>query len=141
MRSGHTTSCGCSRKGANIIDLTDQTFGLLKAIEPVETNDERRAVWKCRCECGREATVTSHSLMSGKQKSCGCLKESLGERKIAEILTNNNIQYAPQYKIKKCKSIQTLPFDFAIFINNKLVGLIEYQGDIHYISTGGWNTK
>jgi hypothetical protein len=141
LRSGHTTSCGCSRKGVNIIDLTSQTFGLLKVIELVKTNDERRAVWRCRCECGRETTTTSQSLMLGKQKSCGCLKESLGERKIAEILTNNNIQYAPQYKIKECKSIQTLPFDFAIFIDNKLVGLIEYQGDIHYISTGGWNTK
>lgn len=141
LRSGHTTSCGCSRKGVNIIDLTSQTFGLLKVIELVETNDERRAVWKCRCECGRETTATSHSLISGKQKSCGCLKESLGERKIAEILTNNNIQYAPQYRIKECKNIQTLPFDFAIFIDGKLIGLIEYQGDIHYMSTGGWNTK
>ena len=47
----------------------------------------------------------------------------------------------PQYKIKECRNIQTLPFDFAIFVDSKLVGLIEYQGDIHYISTGGWNTK
>ena len=35
-----------------------------------------------------------------------------------------------------------MPFDFAIFDeNNKLLCLIEYQGDIHYIITGGWNNK
>ena len=35
-----------------------------------------------------------------------------------------------------------LLFDFAIFDkNNNLLCLIEYQGDIHFKSTGGWNTQ
>ena len=41
-----------------------------------------------------------------------------------------------------CKYKTYLLFDFAIFDkNNNLLCLIEYQGDIHFKSTGGWNTQ
>lgn len=49
--------------------------------------------------------------------------------------------YTTQYRIPECKSVRSLPFDFAIFDkDNNLKCLIEYQGDIHYKTTGGWNT-
>lgn len=43
LRSGHTTSCGCSRKGKNIIDLTGQTFGKLIVIKQTKVDKERKA--------------------------------------------------------------------------------------------------
>lgn len=30
--------------------------------------------WRCLCNCGGEVTETSHRLMSGRRRSCGCLK-------------------------------------------------------------------
>ena len=32
LRSGHTTSCGCSRKQSNIVDITGKSIGLVKVL-------------------------------------------------------------------------------------------------------------
>ena len=105
------------------------------------TDAEHRAIWLCTCSCGREVSVNSHLLLSGHTTSCGCKKESCGELKITSVLKEMGCDFQKQYKIPECSNIRPLPFDFAIFENGKLVALIEYQGDIHYHSTGGWNTK
>lgn len=34
----------------------------------------KHTYWKCRCECGKEKLIYSHNLISGKTKSCGCIK-------------------------------------------------------------------
>jgi len=61
---------------------------------------------------------------------------SQGERKILKILTKHNINNDPQYKFKDCKNIYPLRFDFGILNNSeKLLGLVEYHGEQHYIPT------
>ena len=62
---------------------------------------------------------------------CGCpyCNESLGERKITKILTDNNIIYIPQHKFPDCKYIKPLSFDFYLPIENLC---IEYDGKQHY---------
>lgn len=72
--SGRTQSCGCG-KGQRL-DLTGQRFGKLLVLEPAP-NIGRYTAWRCRCDCGKELTVRTNSLTSGRTKSCGCLK---GER-------------------------------------------------------------
>ena len=60
-------------------------------------------------------------------------KASSGEVYIANYLSNNNILYIPQYKIDECRNKNPLPFDFGIIDENeKLLGLIEFQGKQHY---------
>jgi hypothetical protein len=69
---------------------------------------------------------------------CGCptCNMSQGERKILKILTKHNINNDPQYKFKDCKNIYPLRFDFGILNNSeKLLGLVEYHGEQHYIPT------
>lgn len=61
-------------------------------------------------------------------------KSSKGEYYINEFLQNYNIDFKRQFRIKDCKDKRSLPFDFAIFKNNKLVFLIEYNGRQHYNS-------
>lgn len=55
------------------LDLTGQRFGKLTALAPAGKIGGRTA-WLCRCECGREAVVTTRKLRSGDTRSCGCLK-------------------------------------------------------------------
>lgn len=142
LRTGHTTSCGCSRQRANIKDLTGQRFGLLTVQDLAYVNNDHRAVWNCKCDCGNITQVSSHGLLGGHNVSCGCLHRSIGEIKIEEILSEMKLNYCNQYRINDCKYKKTLPFDFAIFdSNNQLLALIEYQGDIHFKITGGWNTE
>ena len=60
-----------------MLDLTDQRFGKLVAIEPTEKRRDRKIVWHCLCDCGNETFVTSSHLRSGHTKSCGCLREDV----------------------------------------------------------------
>lgn len=55
-------------------DLTGQRFGKLVALSPTEKRrDDGSVVWRCRCDCGREAEVSARRLTRGKVRSCGCL--------------------------------------------------------------------
>lgn len=65
-------------------------------------------------------------------KSCGCVN-SWGEKVIAKILTENNIQFKKQYTFKDLKNKGFLRFDFAIFNKlGELLFLIEFDGRQHY---------
>ena len=55
------------------IDLSDLTFGKLKAIARVETTHRSKQVhWLCECTCGRTHIVSGQSLRAGITTSCGC---------------------------------------------------------------------
>jgi len=61
------------------------------------------------------------------QEVCPCLRASKGERQVAEYLNVKMIKYYPQY-IMKAKYI----YDFAILNGNKIVALIEFDGEQHF---------
>ena len=62
-------------------DLANQRFGKLIAeyILPFKINGS--IVWSCACDCGNRCEVAAHALLSGNNRSCGCLrKEVLAKR-------------------------------------------------------------
>jgi hypothetical protein len=54
-------------------DLTNCRFGRLIVID-LSPNLDPVAIWRCRCDCGKEKLVKHLNLKSGRTKSCGCLK-------------------------------------------------------------------
>jgi hypothetical protein len=56
----------------HVKDLSGKTFGMLKVLKFAGVNEFRKALWLCRCECGKETVVVSQSLVSGNTVSCGC---------------------------------------------------------------------
>jgi hypothetical protein len=80
--------------------------------------------------CGNEWDVRAQSFIEGCR--CPSCNYSKAENKILEILNKYKIDYKCQYKITECKDKRSLPFDFAIFNNNKLICLIEADGKQHY---------
>lgn len=52
-------------------EMVGRGFGLLTVIERAGTDSARRAVWACRCACGRNTTVRGDHLRRGGIKSCG----------------------------------------------------------------------
>lgn len=52
-------------------DLIGKKFGSLTVIERCGSKNNR-AMWLCKCECGNQTIVDTHSLTSGNTKSCGC---------------------------------------------------------------------
>ena len=61
-----------------IKDLTNQKFGKLTAIKPLEKRKNRKVVWLCKCDCGNDYEIVGTSLTSGNAKSCGCLTKKHG---------------------------------------------------------------
>lgn len=61
-----------------------------------------------------------------------CKEISYGESLLRKIFEKQFINFAEQYKFSNCIYKKQLPFDFAIFENNKLSYLIEFQGSQHY---------
>jgi hypothetical protein len=57
-----------------IIDLNGKAFARLTVIEFAGQKKGGRALWRCRCECGKEAVVPGDCLRDGRSRSCGCLK-------------------------------------------------------------------
>ena len=59
---------------------------------------------------------------------------SFGETMIETILQQNNIQYIKEYSFSDLLSVNGCPlrFDFAIFENQELKYLIEFDGRQHY---------
>lgn len=87
--------------------------------------------------CGHIWKTRPDDILRGK----GCPKcaSPKGEKSVEEILNKLNINLKTQYKIIKCKNINPLPFDFAIFDNNNnLVFLLEYDGQQHFKSISIW---
>lgn len=67
LRNSKTKSSGCSQFQIKH-DLTGQTFGFLKVIEPVKNTRIRsnETRWKCLCQnCGRTVEVSSYWLRYG----------------------------------------------------------------------------
>lgn len=67
---------------------------------------------------------------------------SKGEREVFLILKKLRVTFYRETHIKDCRGDKkSLPFDFSVFIDDKLAALIEYNGCQHYIpsfSTEDW---
>ena len=55
-------------------DIAGQKFGRWTVLGLAGRTKYRKALWKCRCECGRERLVATGSLTTGQSRSCGCLR-------------------------------------------------------------------
>lgn len=73
-------------------------------------------------------------LFSGTR--CPRCRESKGEKEIRAYLEGHSIEYKEQFWFDDCRYKNPLPFDFAVFKENEIECLIEFQGVQHYKS--GW---
>lgn len=100
-----------------------------------------RIFLKCKClRCNNTTIVRKDSLVSGHKASCGCLN-SKGESAISIILTEKNINFKREFCFKDLKDKGALRFDFALFKEEKIAGLIEFQGIQHFIASGWQGEK
>ena len=111
-----------------------EQYGFLTIIGRGKQRDHHTYV-RCLCKCGKELEIRLEHLKGqgrkGRTISCGCASQSSGEIKITQLLEKANINFQTQYRIKNFNI--SAPFDFAIFNgDNKLLGLIEYDGEQHF---------
>lgn len=137
--SGHTKSCGCLQKTktseANVKDYSGVVApNGVKFLQKVRMNEHGTWIYKCQCPlCDNQFEAIPARVFSNHNTSCGCNRKSSGERIVSYILDKNHIKYKTQHIFDDCIDKNPLPFDFAIQDDNdKIVALIEYDGEQHY---------
>lgn len=60
------------------INLTNQRFGKLTALEATNMRQHKSVVWKCQCDCGNIHYVAASRLREGSIQSCGCARKGHG---------------------------------------------------------------
>jgi hypothetical protein len=112
-----------NRVAYNRAKLEGKRFSSLIVLRFIEINKLKRAVWLCRCDCGKEIDVETGALQSGNTKTCGCnnvgrfvqSKDKKVCRKCFEdLIVGNNflqgLQNSHNWICKSCKSKYDLKF-------------------------------
>ena len=149
LKNGSIKSCGCYRKermsiiginNSETVDLTEQKFGNLIALEPTEKRQGRSIIWKCQCNCGNIHYASASNLKGNSVTRCNnCTILSKGEEKIKSLLDKMSIPFSSQQTFDSCRSPVTntlLRFDF--YVNNQY--LIEFDGKQHFIESDFFNS-
>lgn len=106
----------------------------------MHTSGKRSRIYNCQCDCGKICQVQHSYLAYGDTTSCGCIR-SKGEFITRQTLQENKITFAQEYSFPDLKDIYELRFDFALFKDNKLIGLIEVQGEQHTNKSNGFYSE
>ncbi|MED2037258.1 hypothetical protein P4V58_08425 [Bacillus wiedmannii] len=96
-----------------------------------EYKTSRRKVDVMHVDCGKVFSATPNNILT-KGSGCPFCRSSKGEILIRKILINNEISFSEQVRFKDCKFVNTLPFDFGIIKDKQIIGLIEYDGELHF---------
>lgn len=68
------------------MELVNKKFGRLTVVKQARSYPRRGSFWACECECGTKTEVRGDRLVSGKTRSCGCLKAEHNARTRAAAL-------------------------------------------------------
>lgn len=85
LEYGHSTSCGCRqpRRGRTWTPLAETRdtevtpgahFGRWTVIGEPQPGKNRKALCRCNCDDKTEKNVSVRDLLTGRSKSCGCLR-------------------------------------------------------------------
>lgn len=77
LKSGSTKTCGCYNWTKSDDKVLGHKFGRLTPIRKLKSNKWNEIEWECLCDCGNKTNVSTHSLLSGGIRSCGCLPRDL----------------------------------------------------------------
>lgn len=131
LQSEKSKDCGCQIRKYQIGD-TINSF----TIVDISNNRIKPYIAKCNF-CGKLIEINNQRLENNL--SCGCQHISKGEFEIEKILLDNNIIFKREFCFPNTK----YRYDFAIYKDNQLIRLIEFDGELHYkdqIKNQGWNT-
>lgn len=104
-------------------------FGKLEVIKYVRTNEKRKTIYMCKCDCGNYKEIKRNSLVTGHTKSCGCMERKgnlkHGQRKtklygtwlnIKDRCNNPNNSHFKYYGKKGIQICTEWANDFSVFM-------------------------
>lgn len=121
--SGHYKDTDIFRN--EVDNLTENEYEVLS--EYKNSNEE---VLMKHIKCGKSFFTKPTSFLANK-KRCPYCRETIGETKIRHILERKDIKFIQQYTFDDCRNKRPLRFDFAVFDENNLICVIEFDGLQH----------
>jgi hypothetical protein len=96
LLTGHSKSCGCSRRGKRFHNLTRCTYGRWRVLGYAgvslqgRNRTKHKRAWRCLCDpelggCGKIRVVLAGSLRTGKSTSCGCRRREVARLRFAAL--------------------------------------------------------
>lgn len=117
--------------------IIGKTFGFLDVLKYVKHTMYGEVIYTCHCNlCNRDEDIVGHRLTSSQMwDRCSSCRDSnsAGERLVYDFLTSYGIKFTQEQTFTGLTGKHAaLRFDFAIWHNNKIIALIEVQGEQHY---------
>lgn len=80
-------------------NLAGHVFGRLSVLSAAPKKGTKSA-WHCECQCGQSCDVATDKLVSGRTRSCGCLREEVRVENGAKTVKHGHAKGAssPEYK-------------------------------------------
>lgn len=88
------------------VNLKNERFGMLTAIEETSRRDFGNVIWKCRCDCGKIVYKSTSYLSKDRMCSCGCyakIQHKKQRRDISEQRFGSLVAIEPTGKSDKSK--------------------------------------
>ena len=151
LRLGDTKSCGCYQKEKAIEanmrradNLIGCRFGKLMVLSEAgfatHPSGKRNRLYNCLCDCGNYCQVQHQYLAGGDTTSCGCIRSKM-ELIVNNYLLQHGYDFKKEYYFDDLRDKASLRFDFALFNNAQLLGLIECQGEQHFNKMNGYYSE
>lgn len=144
IKKGNTQSCGCYHKEcatklgqSAALNLLGEIIGDFKIIKKTDERDSEAVVWLGECiHCGKIRKISTryiHDLINHPHV-CTCQRRngSAFERKVDEILTNNNITFEREVTFDELKYEETNQHPRYDFLLPQYNCIIELHGEQHY---------
>lgn len=95
----------------NFVDFTGNVFGRWIVLRRDTSRKKAFAIWLCRCVCGNIRSVPARNLITGKSRSCGCLRTEI----LIKRFTTHGMTKSSEYKIwhgmkKRCEDPSSISY-------------------------------
>ena len=83
------------------INEVGNRYGRLTVVEYAWTrkNNGKYAMWRCKCDCGKEVVCSGHNLREGNTKSCGCLNIENSTKRIVSLNTKHGQAHTRLFRV------------------------------------------
>lgn len=82
-------------RNKNARDLSGKRFGSWVVISDGGLSRHKKVRWNCKCDCGHVQQNDASALVTGRTKSCGCVKTGISKSQRRDKV-NHGLSYTPE---------------------------------------------